>query len=198
MMSKRRARLDGGEQVHADAGDAVAKAVAVGVLVRRERCVRIDVGRNDQRRPGARRSQRQNARAGADLADALAGEVERVDELGELFAADEEFRMEHGRPHAQLEAARVRNPDALPREDEIVGEEVDEAPQRPADKALRTAAAAKQARAVLLRRDLGQIACGRDLIHEASSSRCGEGSTARVYRLGSIGCRRSASTSVQG
>jgi hypothetical protein len=85
-------------------------------------------------RAGAGGGERQNTGASADVGDALAGEVETIDESGERLAADEKSRMKHRRPDSEPESRRTRGAGGLPRQHEMVGEKVDDPAQQPAER----------------------------------------------------------------
>ena len=133
---EQRSRRHSRHQIHAHAGHAIAQTVRVRILIGRKRGVRIDVGRDHIRRTCPRCRERQDACAGADLADALAGQIERVEKRCELFAADEELRVKHRRPHAQAKARRVGFADILPRQDKLVRQEMDDRAKGSAEQAL--------------------------------------------------------------
>jgi hypothetical protein len=96
----------------------------------------VDVGGDDIWRAGARGGERQDARSRPDIRHALAGEVETIDEGRKGLAADEITGMKHRRPHGEQETRGAGAADALPRQHEVIGEEVDDPPQRAAERAM--------------------------------------------------------------
>src|SRR5205814_7675603 len=138
-------------------GDALAETIGTGVLGGRAGGVRIDVDRERVGGPGACRRKRKDARPGSDVGDLLADEIETIDELGEPFAADEIARVKYRRAHQEPEAGRPGHARALPREDKMVGEEVNESPQGSAEQTVRRAATIKRACAVFAGRLAGSL-----------------------------------------
>src|SRR5215470_7738972 len=82
-----RPRRKGREEVRTYGGHAIAEAVGAGVLNSRERSIWIDVGSYGAFGASARRRQRQDARPGSHVHDALAPEVKTGDERGKLLTA---------------------------------------------------------------------------------------------------------------
>ena len=60
-------------------------------------------------------------------------EIQPVDELGEILAAEEKAGMEHRRPYAEAKACRVGGSDALAVENQMIGNEKNEAPHKTAE-----------------------------------------------------------------
>jgi len=134
-----RPRRDRRHQVRADRKNPVAEIVELGVVGGGERGVRIDVDRDHPIRPGARGGERQDAGAGADLRDGFSLEIELVDEAGEILAGQKEARVEDGRADDEPKAGGARLPRRAVGEEEMVGEEMDEAAQEPTRHAVRRA-----------------------------------------------------------
>src|SRR5258708_12722434 len=81
-------------------------------------------------RTGARGRQSQDAGPGADISHGLAAQVEPVEELREILAAQKEAGVEDRRPYAQAEARRPGRSDTLAAEDEVIREEMNEVAQK--------------------------------------------------------------------
>ena len=112
------------EQIRAHRAHASVEAVGARIVERRARGIRIDVDRHDAGRARPRRRERDDARAGSDVGDALTLEIEALEEAGEELAGEEEARMKHRRPHHQLEPGRAHDRGAAPLQDEMIGEEM--------------------------------------------------------------------------
>jgi len=123
---KERQRRKCSEKIHAGNGHAVAKAVRVRILERRKRGIRIDVKRQDLSGTGACCRESENAGPGANISHALTAQVEPVEVFREIFAAQKEARVEHGRPNTQVEARCSDRPDAPAAEDKVIGKEMNE------------------------------------------------------------------------
>src|SRR5258707_7346376 len=96
----------------------------------------IDVERQNLCRTGARGRQSQDAGPGADISHGLAAQVEPVEELREILAAQKEAGVEDRRPYAQAEARRLGRSDTLAAEDEVIREEMNEVAQKTAARPL--------------------------------------------------------------
>ncbi len=94
---------------------------------------------------------------------ALARQVETIDEGRKGLAADEEAGMKHRRAHGEAKARRTRRPGALPRQDQVVGEEMNDTAQQTAERAMRHPAAAERPPDIEVP---GRAASAIDLIHD--------------------------------
>src|SRR5712671_1680011 len=112
----------------------VTKAVRLRILQRRESRMGIDVERQNLCRTGARGRQSQDAGPGADISHGLAAQVEPVEELREILAAQKE---------AGVEARRPGRSDTLAAEDEVIREEMNEVAQKTAERPVRRSAPIK-------------------------------------------------------
>ena len=101
----------------------------------------IDVERQNLRRTGARGRQSQDAGPGADISHGLAAQVEPVEELREILAAQKEARVKDRRPYPQAEARRPGRSDALAAKDEVIREEMNKVAQKTAERPVRRSSA---------------------------------------------------------
>src|SRR5580704_2212789 len=155
------------EEIRADASNTVAQTVGAGVLSGRERGVRIDVGCDRALRTGARRRERENARSRSNINDPLSPQVEPADECCEALTADEITRVKHGRADGEAEAGCAREARALSRQNEVIGEEVDETTKESAQQTvlhLRTTVAAPASRSGIVQ----FVARLRCLVHDST------------------------------
>jgi hypothetical protein len=77
-------------------------------------------------RTGARRRKRENARSRSNINDPLSPQVEPADECCEALTADEITGVKDSRADGEAEAGCAREARTLPRQNEVIGEEVDE------------------------------------------------------------------------
>src|SRR5881394_3467683 len=100
----------------------------------------IDVERQNLCRTRACGRQSQDAGPGADISHGLAAQVEPVEELREILAAQKEAGVEDRRPYAQAEARRPGRSDTLAAEDQVVREEMNEVAQKATERPVRPSA----------------------------------------------------------
>src|SRR5215472_10301799 len=132
-----RLRRKGREEVRTHSCHAIAEAVGAGVLNSRERSIWIDIGSYGAFGASARRRQREDARPGSHVHDALAPEVKTGDERGKLLAANKVTGVKDRRAHGEAEAGGSREARALSGEDQVVGKEMNETTKTSTERAVR-------------------------------------------------------------
>jgi len=97
----------------------------------------IDVERQNLCRTGARGRQSQDAGPSADITHGLAAQIQAVEELGKILAAQKEAGVEDCRSYAQPEARRPGRSDTLAVQDEVIREEMNESAQKATERPMR-------------------------------------------------------------